>query len=447
MRIQIFNFHPSTEQSVSLKQRLIKGAMGTFSLKIASTLLTFLLSLLLAKVVGSEGLGTYALVISYLGFLSLPAKLGFPQLLIRDVAIYSTNLEWNLLAGILRRSYQIVTVLSLVIAVIALAMGWTFFRDWPILLALSVALLSLPLSSLRVLNQSTMSGLRKVVQGQLPESLAFPLITLLLVAATYITVHNNITPAIVICCYVLSSMFTAGIGLYQLHCVLPKGIFSKKPIYRTQKWIHAAIPFMAYGGLSLINSQTDIIMLGAIEGPSSVGLYVVANRLASLVVFILLASNSVLGPNIASLYSSNELDKLQAIILKSSQIVLFASVLASVGLVIFRNNILGLFGQEFLDADMILIVLIVGQLVNAFVGPVGLLLNMSGNEKLSLVSFVLSAALNVSFNAYLIPLHGAQGAATATAFSTVVWNLLATYFVFKRLKLNPTALPLKSLFV
>jgi O-antigen/teichoic acid export membrane protein len=54
----------------------------------------------------------------------------------------------------------------------------------------------------------------------------------------------------------------------------------------------------------------------------------------------------------------------------------------------------------------------------------------------------LAAVLNVVFSVALIPAFGLIGAALATAFGSVAWNVSGLAFVRTRLGVNPTVLPL-----
>ncbi|MEL6458183.1 MAG: flippase [Cyanobacteria bacterium J06621_15] len=427
------------KQSDSLKQRLIREAVGSFGLKIVSTGLALFLNLILARFLGSNGLGSYTLAITLIGLLGLPAKLGFPQLLVREVAVYFSEEKWGLLRGIINRTYQISIALSLTLIIAVVTLTWLFIKDSQIYLTVLLALMALPFSSLRILNQSVMSGLHRVVQGQLPIKLIAPLMMLLLTLSGYATLGSNMAIVFVIACYVGVTAITFLIGYYQLNCVLPREIFITEPEYKTQYWIKVSIPFMVLGALYMVNSQTDIVMLGAIKDSESVGLYVVGNKLASLIIFIFMASKSSLKPNIASLYQAGKLALLESIVKKSSQLVSFSCCIVAAFIFIFKDSLLGLFGQEFLASNNVLILLIMGQLVNILVGPVDILLNMSGKEKLSLIIFSISAVANISLNYYLIPKFGAEGAAIATSISTITWSLSSMILVFKYIGINPTA--------
>ena len=66
-------------------------------------------------------------------------------------------------------------------------------------------------------------------------------------------------------------------------------------------------------------------------------------------------------------------------------------------------------------------------------GSAGVLLNMSGKEKIVMNILLFSALLNVILNAILIPLYGINGAAIGTAISTSIWHILQSLMVYKSL--------------
>jgi O-antigen/teichoic acid export membrane protein len=77
-----------------------------------------------------------------------------------------------------------------------------------------------------------------------------------------------------------------------------------------------------------------------------------------------------------------------------------------------------------------------GQAVNVITGSVGYLLTMSGNERDLRFVTILSGITVVILTCTLTPLYGAIGATVATAFSLAMQNLMAVYFVKKRLGFN-----------
>jgi O-antigen/teichoic acid export membrane protein len=72
---------------------------------------------------------------------------------------------------------------------------------------------------------------------------------------------------------------------------------------------------------------------------------------------------------------------------------------------------------------------------------VGLLLNMSGHEKDTVVGSGIAVVVNLVLNLALIPAWGMTGAAAATTLSLVTWNLILIGRVRHRLGISSVAWP------
>ncbi|MFB2895357.1 polysaccharide biosynthesis C-terminal domain-containing protein [Aerosakkonemataceae cyanobacterium BLCC-F50] len=109
-------------------------------------------------------------------------------------------------------------------------------------------------------------------------------------------------------------------------------------------------------------------------------------------------------------------------------------------LMTFTEPVLSLFGSGFIAADWSLKVLVFGQLVNALCGSVGYLMIMTGHQNQSFRVIFCSALLNVVLNAILIPFFGIVGAAIATSFTMIVWNVWLSILVVKYIGVRPSIL-------
>ena len=186
----------------------------------------------------------------------------------------------------------------------------------------------------------------------------------------------------------------------------------------------AALSFGGIGGIQVANANLDVLMLGILADSVSAGLFRSATTLAALVSFGLVVINIVTMSHFAKLHKEENTQKLQSMLILSTRIVLAVAALSFVLLALFGKILLGLlFGGEFVGANSALIILSIGQLASAFFGPVALVLNMTGNERVTLYSSLWSLAANVVLNVTLIPIWGATGAAVATAVSLLVWSV------------------------
>jgi O-antigen/teichoic acid export membrane protein len=303
-----------------------------------------------------------------------------------------------------------------------------------------MALLILPLLSLAHLTEASLQGLQYVVVGRLPETIIRPVAFIILLGGAYVILGAELSVYWVMGLNAIAVGIAFLATMYLLHKAMPQPVRNVSPVYQTRMWIGRAIPLMLISGIQIVNGRTDILMLGAIKGAEAVGIYNVACRGAHIVIFIQAAVNAALAPTIASLYAAGNMQRLQGVITKGTRVTLFVSLFFAIGLIVFGNELLSLFGADFIKGRSALVILIIGWVVNASVGPVGILLIMTGHERDAALGTGISAILNLVLNSTLIPRFGIAGAAASTATSMIVWNLLLMLLVYKRLGIYSTSL-------
>ena len=101
--------------------------------------------------------------------------------------------------------------------------------------------------------------------------------------------------------------------------------------------------------------------------------------------------------------------------------------------------ILSLWGLEFIDAYIILVILGLGQFINLSTGAVGLTLIMTGYEKTHGNISIVFMLINVILNFILIKSFGATGAAVATSTTIIFENI--TKMIYVKIKTNINTIP------
>jgi O-antigen/teichoic acid export membrane protein len=428
-------------QTNSLKFHFIRGTIGSFSLKLISTGLTFLSTILLARLLGTSNFGVYAYAMNWVSLLSIPASLGLNWLLVREVATHQAKSAWELMQGILMWSSQLVLIASISVALVAAGIGWYLNNNGieTVSLPFFVSLVALPILALRSQRIAVMQGLHKVVLGQLPEFLIEPILFLGLIGILSWKLRASLDASWVMGAYILTISVTFIVGALLLSKSLPSEIRHVKPRYNIKQWIHSALPFMLMGGLQTINSRADITMLGAIKGPDAVAVFVAIDKGVTIIVFILGAVGTVLAPTIASVYAMGNMERLQKIVTKSARLILWISLPITFLFIFFGKRFLLFFGLDYIQGYNGLIILCIAQLFNAAAGSVGVLLSMTGHEKYIAINTGINAILNITLNAIFIPLWGINGAAIASATTLISSNLFCTFWCVKKLDIYPTA--------
>jgi O-antigen/teichoic acid export membrane protein len=109
--------------------------------------------------------------------------------------------------------------------------------------------------------------------------------------------------------------------------------------FHARLWLQSSIPFGLTALMQLINGRTDIVILGWFRADADVGIYRVATQIAALVVFGLTVVNAIQGPHIAHLFAKGEMQRLQKMITRSSQVI-FLSALGSVIIIVLFGEFL-----------------------------------------------------------------------------------------------------------
>ena len=150
--------------------------------------------------------------------------------------------------------------------------------------------------------------------------------------------------------------------------------------------------------------------------------------------------NIALAPNIAHLHADGNRAELQRIMTHSARLILAGALPIAGFFILWGKPFLSLFGPEFTKAYNVLVILSIGQLVNAATGPGGLLLVMTNREREAAWTIGLSVILHAVMNIALIPRWGIEGAAIAGSTSIIVANLGMTWFAWRRLGIYATVL-------
>lgn len=430
----------------NLRNKIIEGVVGTMGLRLSYTAMAFVTSIMLARMLGTNGFGVYTYAITWAFLLSVPATLGFDNYIVREIAVYQTKSSWSLLKGILSWADRAVVAAGICLAVVSILVAWVIdggaYSEPFIGFFLAVALM--PAIALRNVRRGAMRGFHEITKGLAPELLIDPLLLISLTAIAYFILRDRLSAIWVIAFYGFGTAVTLLIVNQLLQHTIPQQAKKATARFKGKEWLSCTLPFVLIESIPYFNAQTDVLMLGAFKNVEAVGLYVPVNRAAQLVTFILMAMSSTLAPTIASAYAENRLMDLQQTITKSVRVVAGVAFLFAASLIIGSPWYLGLFGPEFLDGRIALYILCVGSFVSTAIGLSSVLLNMTGYEGYTAKIGWMTALLNVLLNALFIPRWGVEGAALATSGSLVIGAFVSLIAVRQKLGIDVTLMGLPT---
>lgn len=424
---------------------LYRKFTGTAGLMLLGRGLSVVSGVVFARYLGPEQYGLYGFVLAIITLATLPVIAGLPSLIIREIAHYHLDEKWALLMGVIHWSRVHVLVLSFVVGsgmLLALYFG-LFESELSQLLWMAVCLI--PLRGILGQQGAILNGFGQPVLAQLPVQIFTPLIVLGVVSF-YVLRDLELNAGKLINLSVIASAFAVGVSVILLKVTVGALYKKSDPEYRIREWQKSLLPLTLMVFLETFNIELASVVLGWFVNTESVAYFKVAMQAVTLIALGLASVNAIIMPNVARLYKQKDISGAQELLVKSVRLSTFFSLPIIVFLVVFGDFAIRiLFGKEYLPAYPVLVVLCVGQLINVLMGPVGLVLNMTGNEKKALKSLVISLVLNSVLLLIAVPVYGALGAAIAVSATLICWNILmavdvyrmtglVTWFVFSKIE-------------
>lgn len=210
-------------------------------------------------------------------------------------------------------------------------------------------------------------------------------------------------------------------------------------------FLKEAFPMMLSATMIIFLGWMDTFVLGIYETDSVVGIYSVALKIAALTSLSLQAINSILAPKVAKNYQEGNTQQFKKLIRFSTHLNFYITVCVVSIIIVFHGSILALFGNEFVSGSTILVFLCIGQLINSLSGSVGLILQMTGHQKVYQNIILMALVINLILNFVLTPIYGAIGAATATVVSIASWNIAGAVYMKIKMDVESYFNPFKNI--
>lgn len=431
-RASFLDIHTKEVVSKSAKSTLVK-ASGIF--------INLLVSIFLARVLGADGLGVINLSNRVVNIVIIFCLLGTPKILLREIAVAFSQQDWAKVNNYMRSAYIINGSISLVISSVGI-----IITPWLASNVFNEERLSIPLMlffgviNFQVFSRifaSGINGFRKIWQSNLVnQTLSISVTGLLILVFWLFKLRIDIETAAILFA-IGRIVVTITIGIYW-RSLLPSGntsfSFLHKPLLKS------SLPLLFVTLSAVIVNMADGIMLGWLQGSKDVGLYSVASRLAMLTSFFLLVTNSAISPKIAVLYSQGKMKQMEKLVQRITTGLIVFGALPVLVYLFFGEELLSIWGHEFKEANLILIIISIGQLFNISTGATGYILIMCGFEKTQGIISLFSLIFNIALNYFLIKAYGAMGAAISTAATMALQNIVKLIVV--KVKLNVMTIPL-----
>lgn len=427
---------------IDFKELLFKS-FNIFTLKIFSSILGYIVILLITNRYGSNSYGQFVLVITLLSIFSILPKFGLDVSLIKIISEQKAIHKLKRISDIIKISLIVSAIFSIMVSLIILNTSNIIVdiidKNYMEYLIDIVAIL-LPAIVIIQIIASIFQGLKKTAYFILISNILNQFIfLLLLVFDTYFQykdIYTLYSISIFISLIIAILILKLDNKFYSLNITRIK--INVKYIMDYSK------PMLFISSVSMIFSWSDVLMLSSMATLEENGIYAVAYRLAMVTSIIMVSINSIAAPKFSELYKTQELERLKKLLKTTTNMTVIIGIPIVSSLILLSDFFMGLFGDEFKEGSSVLIILSIGQLFNMLSGSSGWFLQMTNNHYVLQKVLIIFALINIGLNYILIPKYEAEGAAIATMLTVSCINII--YIIVVKYKFDFWSIYIPRLF-
>ena len=402
--------------------RIGQTSLIVFLAKVFGTVISFVATILFARVLGAEVYGVYAVIIALLAWLKMFGTFGIGTAVKKRISEGNEQNEY-FTAGLL-------WVLALAVTMsILLVIGEPFVNAYVSDFDQETALSLVGFLILLLVIRLSFSYIDFTLQGQKLVHVAG------LLEPVRIGLKSLFQIGFVLAGYGLAGMlfgYAIGVGIAALIGVVFVSLRLRRPALSHAR---SLFDYAKYSWLGNLKTQAyqdvDILILGAMVQSSLVGIYAIAWSLTKVLRLFGQAISEAMFPEISELSAQQGVDATAGYIEDSLAYSGLIVIPGFVGGTILADRLLALYGAEFVQGTEVLWILLLGVVCFSYMRQFLNAMNALDRPDLAFQANLVFVVINVVFNILLIWWLGWVGAAIASLISTLTGMVLG-HFLLRR---------------
>ena len=395
-------------------------------------------NLVVARLLGVEALGIYALAIAVIQIAEVLAVAGLDAGLLRFISLHRSDplRQRAVIGSALKTSITLSIFVALLVLLFSAPIASMLNGSRLLRLTLCYFAAAVPFNVATLLFGHAMQGFRQLKPKIIATQVISPLLLLLLTVLFYYTGAGY--DAAIFFPFALAGaggFFWISRSLSEICGTFPGDILHARP---ERAMLVYALPFMAVSLLSMMSHWLDVMMLGMLTDTATVGIYHPAARTAGLIRSVLLAFTGIAAPMIAELHMGKQNEEIGRIYKMVTRWIVTVVIPPAILFMVFPELVLSIFGARFAAGGAVTLLLLTGaSFLQASFGLSATVLAMTGYARLSLFNALGALGLQVLLNLFLIPRMGINGAALATLLLFLMLSALRLVEIRRLLKIHP----------
>jgi O-antigen/teichoic acid export membrane protein len=312
-------------------------------------LTSFVLQLLIARILGIEGLGHYTIAMAYLNVSQVVSELGLPALLVRDLA----QAPWRR-----RSTFRVLLLIQVAMGFLTwggLAM-MSLFLPYGDVTRISLLLVgaSLPLFAVSSASQTLFQAGERMELVMGVEVLTNTLILAVSLAVMLQGGGEEALIAVIIVCQAVSALVCL---LLVWQSKLLRGVQEAVKI-RVPQLLHQALPFFGLSLGDVLLQRIDILLLSVVAGPVVTGIYSAAYNLVRVLMKLVQSFWKALYPTLSRLHrqAQAQYERLARLGLRYGLLLLLPT--ATIGAAVAAGALALIFGGDYGESAQVFQILL-----------------------------------------------------------------------------------------
>ena len=413
--------------------RANKQALILILVSILSSILGFVLSVTIARMLGPKGFQEYIVAIAAISVLGTCCEFGTGKFALKAIPQYTQLEQWNLASGYVRFCLGIVLCFSTVMMLLVLSIEFGHdgkLGNYP----LGIAILFLPSTALVAAVAELVMANRAPILGTAVTKLLCPFATMAFILCVY-AVTGKLTTTSAILCFGAAGIVGLTIAVGMFFKTAANQYWRVQPVKDVADWIQNCAWFFVLAFVMSWLFDIGVLVLEFANVPHlEIALYGAAAKTGCFILLVAKSTNKLYQPEVSILLSTEDWEKALSLrkarlILIGTTCLLFVSVM-----VLFGKPILRLFGDEYVAAHLCLIFVSTGAAFTTLFAMAPEFLKFVDEAKTVLVVQIGCAVLLFTLTWWLGSQHGATGAGAAFCIAMVMTTSLFVWLSKRKMR-------------
>ena len=384
---------PAVLQKMGLG-KILKRVFALVGSRFAGSFLTLLYTLIIAKIATPDVFGLAMLGLSSALLVSIPLSLNVEGGSIKYLVAYLRDGDVDQASGFLRFNRRLLLALSalgLVGLGLVLAIGKIDLTS-EVGRVFVVSGLTAPfLAATRVYGRHA-TALDEVLRGSLPVMWVRPALFCCILGALWVT-GQRVSADFITAIFLFTTIMTALLQAWLLRATFAQLRSNTPKQSDWRSWLKTGVMLAPLVVMRENLKNIIIVAAGFVLIKSDIGLLALALSILAIIIFAVKAVDIAISPKLSKQIQAGHRKEATVLIALSGSVKLVGTIVG-LGLIGMAGGpLLGLFGDQYLPTQAVVLILFVIPVANAVFGPVDLVLNVTGNRAAILSISVWSIAI------------------------------------------------------